>query len=108
VPHFQQEQQDAATRYRLAVQTKQASHLALNEINEIVPAASLFLARNRQQWGSFDPATQTVTLHQSMEMGDEDLFDFAALEILLHNGTVYVGEPEQVPDQSQIAALLRY
>jgi hypothetical protein len=113
-PHFQQEQQDAAARYQLAVQTKQASHLALNEIKEIVPVASqgriacLFLARNRQQWGCFDPVTQTVTLHQSMEPGDEDLFDFAALETLLHNGTVYVGEPEQVPDQSQIAALLRY
>ncbi len=113
-PFFRQGQQDAAARYNLAMHTRQASHLTLNEIKDIVPAAyqgrvsSLFIAQDLQFWGAFDPATQTAIVHQSAEPGDEDLVDFAAIETFLNNGTAYVVAPEEVPDPRHLAAVLRY
>ena len=40
--------------------------------------------------------------------GDEDLLEFAAIQTLLNRGTVYVVEPEKMPDIESLAAVLRY
>jgi hypothetical protein len=68
----------------------------------------LFVAVGIQVWGHFDPSTNTVHVHQDPEPGDEDLLDLAAIQSILNGGTVYVVEPEQVPDHAPLAALLRY
>ena len=38
----------------------------------------------------------------------EDLLDLAAVQTLLHGGTIYAVEPEQVPGGGPLAALFRY
>jgi hypothetical protein len=68
----------------------------------------LFVAVGFQQWGTFDPATNTVWVHEEAEPGDEDLLDFAAIQTLLNRGTVYAVEPEKVPDETLLAAVSRY
>lgn len=111
-PHFQQAQEDAANRYRefSGNNPEQAS----DDLKEVVQAAyqqriaSLFVAVNHQQWGGFDPQTNTVQLHEQKQAGDEDLLDFAAVHTILNGGTVYAVEPEGVPAESPIAAVLRY
>jgi hypothetical protein len=40
--------------------------------------------------------------------GDEDLLDLAAMYTLLRRGTVYAVAPEQMPDRTPAAAILRY
>jgi hypothetical protein len=87
---------------------------ASNEIKEIVSAAycqrvdSLFVPVGQQIWGKFDPDTMAVDLHPEPEPDDTDILDFAAIHTLLNGGTVYVVEPEQMPDSTLAAAIFRY
>ena len=61
-----------------------------------------------QQWGTFDPSTDEIHLHKKERTGNEDLLEFAAIQTLLNGGTVYVVEPEKMPDTGSLAAVLRY
>jgi hypothetical protein len=109
-PRFARAQAEAANRYhRLA-----EGELATGEIEEVVPAAyygqvdTLFVARDQQLWGQFDPTTGALRRHDESAPGDQDLLDAAAAQTLRHGGTVYTVEPEQVPSQTAVAAVLRY
>ncbi len=109
-PYFLQAQQAAADRYRQLAGTGQTS----KDVREIVSAAyyqrvdCLFVAIGLQQWGTFEPDTNTVELHASAEPGDEDLLDFAATHTFLNGGIVYAVETENLPDESHLAAIFRY
>jgi hypothetical protein len=109
-PHFQRIQQEAVDQYKQCAGSLQAS----NDVTEIIPAAYhgrvelLFVVADLQQWGTFDPDTDAIHLHQKEEAGDEDLSEFAALQTLLNGGTVYVVESERMPDDTSFAAVFRY
>jgi hypothetical protein len=109
-PHFQQAQERAAAQYRHLVGTGRAT----SDIPAIVMAAydgridTLFVPVGVQQWGMFDRESRTVQAHQEAETGDEDLLDVAAMYTLLRRGTVYAVTPDELPDRSLAAALLRY
>lgn len=111
-PLFHQAEQQAIERYQelLGSDTGKAS----NNIKEIIPAAyyqridSLFVPVNQHLWGNFDPDAMTVDLHPEPEPDDEDMLDFAAIHTLLNGGTVYVVEPEKMPDKTLAAAIFRY
>jgi hypothetical protein len=109
-PYFKREQQAAAARYRQLAGTGKTS----KDPREIVPAAyhgrveSLFVAVGRQQWGDYDPATNRVHIHAEPRTGDFDVLDLAAIQTLLHGGSVYAMEPSGVPEGSLLAAIWRY
>jgi hypothetical protein len=109
-PCFLEEQEVAAQRYRQAADTEGAS----DNLSEIVPAAyhgrveTLFVALGLQHWGTFDPATNEVRIHQDAKACDQDLADLAAVQTFLHSGSVYAVEPEQMPTEASLAALFRY
>ncbi|HSF31514.1 MAG TPA: hypothetical protein VLK82_13710 [Candidatus Tectomicrobia bacterium] len=69
---------------------------------------TLFVAVGMQQWGSFDADSRTVEVHQEAIAGHEDLLDAAAIHTLLGRGTVHALAPEQMPDRTPAAAILRY
>lgn len=108
-PLFQERRERAAAQYRQLAGTGRTAGAAA----EVVPAAyqgqveTLFVARGRQRWGRFDPATQKVEEHEHVEPGDEDLLNFAAVHVLRHGGTVYAPEPEQVPGGGLMVAVFR-
>jgi hypothetical protein len=111
-PLFLRAQKQAAAQYRqlAGADSEQAS----SDLKEVVPAAyhgrveTLFVAVGLQQWGTFDPATNVVQLHEEAEPGDEDLLDLVAAYTLLNRGTVYAVEPEKVPDNARLVAVFRY
>jgi len=111
-PLFLSAQQEAAARYRQLAGA--GSEQASSDLKEVVPAAyhgrvdTLFVAVGLQQWGAFDPDTNTVYLHEKAGPEGEDLLDLAAVHTLLNRGTVYAIEPEKVPDEAPLAAALRY
>jgi hypothetical protein len=111
-PLFLAGQEEAAAQYRQLAGA--GSEQASNKLKEVVPAAyhgrveTLFIAVGFQQWGTFDPAMNTVQVHEETEPGDEDLLDLAAIQTLLNGGTVYAVEPEKVPDEALLAAVFRY
>jgi hypothetical protein len=110
-PHFQKEEKEAAERYRQLANTDRAS----SDLKAIVPAAYygkvvvLFVAAGIQQWGTFEPQENVIDLHSAQKPGDEDLLDLAAVQTLLHGGTVYAVDHERVPDEeAALAAIYRY
>lgn len=111
-PLFHQKIDRAVEEYKELAgnDTSKVSH----DIQEIIQSAyyqridSLFVAVGEQHWGQFNPDTMTVDLHPEPQPDDEDMVDFAAVHTLLNGGTVYAVEPEKVPDEAPVAAILRF
>lgn len=103
-------QEQAVARYAELAGTGQTT----NDVKEAVLAAHhgrvdvLFVALGVQVWGTCDPSSNSVCVHQSPESGDEDLLDQTAIQTILNGGTVYAVQPEQVPDHHPLAAVFRY
>lgn len=109
-PKFQREQEEALSLYRHFAHTDRTS----GEIGAVVRAArygqvdTLFVALDEQRWGQFDPASQTVELHEERELGDADLLDLAALHTIWNQGEVYALARAEMPAEVPLAAILRY
>jgi hypothetical protein len=109
-PHFKRKEDEAVSRFMALGGTGRASQ----EVREIVPAAAagrvdtLWVARGVQAWGRFDPTDESVALHQTPEPGDQELIDLAAVQTILHAGTVYPLDRMKAPGQTLVAAIFRY
>jgi hypothetical protein len=111
-PLFHQKIERAVEEYKELAgnDTSKVSH----DIEEIIQSAyyqrvdSLFVAVGEQHWGHFNPDTMTVDLDPEPQPDDQDMVDFAAVHTLLNGGTVYAVEPEKVPDEAPMAAILRF
>jgi hypothetical protein len=111
-PGFRKRQQDAIDRYHHLIAT---SAQASNNLEEVIPAAiyarvaTLFVARDKQQFGTFDPNTSKVEVHPEARPDDIELIDEAATQTILNGGVVYVLAPDEMPDpQTAVAAIFRY
>ena len=109
-PYFLKAQRDAIATY----QAQAGTGLASNNVSEIVPAAyygrveSLFVSKDDELWGTFDPRTSAVAVHTVAEPSDDDLLDVAATQTFFRNGAVYVVERAEVPGEELSAAVYRY
>lgn len=111
-PYFRQEVEQVVEQYQqLAVTGK-----ATDNLEEIVAAAfygrvdKLLLAVETQIWGIFDPDAGQVIHHQAEQSQEDDLelLDFAAMQTLQKNGSVYVLSEEEMPINAPAIAVLRY
>jgi hypothetical protein len=79
-------------------------------LEEVVPAAfdgrvlHLFVAEGFHELGAFSEQTREV----SRRADGDDLVNMAAMQTLAHGGDVYLLPRARVPEQSQVAALLRF
>uniref|UniRef100_B8HTR9 Uncharacterized protein n=1 Tax=Cyanothece sp. (strain PCC 7425 / ATCC 29141) TaxID=395961 RepID=B8HTR9_CYAP4 len=107
---FEQAQQAALSQFEELTNTGKTS----TTVQDSVPAAyygrvdTLFVPVGVQQWGSYDPQSNELTLHAEPEPGDRDLLDAAAVQTLLNGGTVYALPPDQIPAAAPLAAVFRY
>jgi hypothetical protein len=110
-PIFQQDRQKAVELFNELINN---SDQASGNLEEVVPAAyygrvgTMFVAVGLEQWGSFNPDTAELQLHQEPQPGDEELLDAAAARTLLNSGKVFAVEPEKVPGGGPVAAIFRY
>lgn len=108
--YYHKAEQEALTYFGPFNGTGRTTH----DITQAAPAAYhgqveiLFLASGAEQPGSFDPGSNLVQLHGELEPGDEDLYDFTAVQTLLNGGAVYMMEADKIPNGEPLAALLRY
>jgi hypothetical protein len=108
-PSVLKEQQDALAEFEEYKDTDRTS----SNVSALVPAAwyghieSLFVALDQEQWGTFEPATYTLDLHETAAPGDEDLLDLAARQTILHGGAVYALKRDHMPDKAVLAAVYR-
>ncbi len=109
-PHFRAREEEAVARFTALVGTGRASH----DLRQVVPAAAagrvetLWVARGVQTWGSFDPTDGSLSLHDDAEPFDQELLDFAAVQTMLHAGTVYPLDRMTAPGEGTVAAIFRY
>ncbi|WFA09472.1 hypothetical protein [Tissierella sp. Yu-01] len=92
----------------------QRNKLFANSLERIIPAAysgqieSLFLDNRIQQWGKFDLENNKVEIHEEPKVGDEDLIEYVSLLTLSRGGRVYSVSSDEIPDGSDVAAVLRF
>jgi Bacterial archaeo-eukaryotic release factor family 7 len=102
----------ALERYQ-ALQGKTPT-IATSQLRAIIPAAyngrveALFLAIGQQQWGSFDPVSGALALHEGVSPRGSELLNQAVGQTLRHGGTVYAVNQQQMPEGAALAAILRY
>jgi hypothetical protein len=109
-PHHLREREKAEAQYRQLLGTGRATNRVAEALSGATQGrvATLFVPVGVHRWGSFDAYEQKLETHAEPQPGDEDLLDLAALQTLAHGGTVYAVKPEQMPDHTQAAAILRY
>ena len=104
-----QEKHLAEARERI---TEAAPAYAAWTVEDVVSAAAhgrvdtLFVPRNSQAWGTFDPETLEVTTGEAD--GAIDLYDVAAVRTWSTGGEVFVVDPDAIAGDAPVAALLRY
>lgn len=109
-PHFRKVREQAAAQYHEGMAKGRASH----SLRDIVAAAhqgriaTLFVPLGARRWGRFDFDHLALEEHAEEQPGDDDLLDLAAMQTLMHGGTVYGVPPHEVPDKQLLAAVYRF
>lgn len=109
-PHFRAKAEEAVAKYSALAGTGRTSR----DVAQIVPAAAagridtLWVARAVQVWGRFDSGDGSVLLHDTAQPGDQELLDLAAVQTMLHAGTVYPLDRIKAPGEGTVAAIFRY
>jgi hypothetical protein len=87
---------------------------ASSRLKEVIIAAhegrvlTLLVSDSLEQPGVFDEATFTATGHKTGGPGDEDLLNHAAVQTILHAGSVLIAPRNKMPHGSPVAAIFRY
>lgn len=107
---FDTERKRAFERYRNFLPGGDSS----SDLKEILHAAvagrvdTLFVPAGFHQWGVFRHEEGQVEFHDNRQVGDQDLFDVAAVQTFLNGGTVYVLMPEDLGVPFPLGAIYRY
>lgn len=109
-PVFNEARTTALDRYGGA----HARQRATADVEQVVVAAhhgrvdTLFTAVDRCVWGRYDPTRVQVDVRPAPRASDEDLLDTAVRYTLRAGGIIYALPAEQMPENSALAAILRY
>jgi len=88
--------------------------LASCEMAEVLRGAhdgkveSLLVAGGERLWGTYDPDLSTVETRAEPAPIDVDLLDLATRQTLLHSGSVYLVDRDEMPCNGSAAAVFRY
>jgi Bacterial archaeo-eukaryotic release factor family 3 len=103
---------DENTRERFAYFRSQG--LASDELTAVLRAAfqgrvkDLFIASDRERWGSYSPITDILREHSPAWPNDDNLLNLALIAALKTGAHIMVLPHTQMPDQGTIAAIFRY
>jgi hypothetical protein len=109
-PYFQERTKKALAQFG----NQSATALTSSIPSDIVPAAHyarvghLFVLKGSHLWGSFNEMENILTVHDTKEEGDECLVDKAVIKTILNGGDVHFVSKEDLPAESNMAALMRY
>src|SRR5690606_24028778 len=115
-PHLRIAQEKAMERFEILANAHNGDGAGktATEIEEAVIAAyegrvdALLIPDGTQIWGEFHETSETVKTKNADPARRRELLDAAALNTLLHGGEVFILKPEEMPNGSRVAALLRY
>lgn len=104
----------ARERDRERYSSLKGNHRTLTDLDQTLRAAVdgrvdvLFLAEGKHTWGTFDESKRRSSIHAEPKNGDHDLLDLAATYTFLNGGTVHTLRGDEMPEETPMAALLRY
>ena len=90
------------------------SGLVSDNIETVVKAATfgrvdtLFSPLGIQRWGRFEPQNGRVILEEEQSLKNEDLLNLAVTQTLSNSGRVFILQPDEIPGDGELAAILRY
>lgn len=70
--------------------------------------AQLYVAKGQLLWGHYTAKPEEPVLHKEEEPGDDCLTNQAIVQTILHGGEAYMVDPEKMPAEGEMAAVLRY
>jgi hypothetical protein len=111
-PIFKEDQKQALEHFEQL--DGQENGLASKDLKTVVKAANfgrvetLFVPLGVQRWGKYDTQQNMVIVNEAPDPDNEDLLDFAAMHTLFNSGKVYAIQPEKIPGNGELAAILRY
>ncbi|HYG59344.1 MAG TPA: hypothetical protein VD902_14880 [Symbiobacteriaceae bacterium] len=109
-PYFDEAKQEAVALYRELAGTGRTA----DDVSTVLLAAShgrvesLLVDYARRVWGTFDPDSEAVTVHDAPQPGDEDLVELAILQTYATGGKVIAFQGIDLPAASALGAVLRY
>jgi len=107
---FRRAREKATAEYHEGV----AKGRAGSALAEVLPAAhqgriaTLFVPVGLRRWGRFSGDALTVEEHENEQPGDDELLNLAAMQTLMHRGTVYSVPFEDMPGRHLVAAVYRF
>ena len=111
-PRFIAEQREALEQFKQL--HGQENELASDDLKAVVKAANfgrvdtLIVPSGVQRWGRYDAQKNKVVLETEPKPGNEDLLDLAAARTLFNSGKVFTVQPENLPGNGDLAAIMRY
>jgi len=109
-PHFDELETKALENYFNGT----AAGLTSTIVEDIVPAAfyakvsTLFARQGFHLWGKFDMNENKLDVHAEKQPYDSCLVNMSVIQTLVNGGDVFVLEDEKIPEESPMAALMRY
>lgn len=109
-PYFKQKVTKALALYMNNSTNGKTSSIAA----DVIPAAyysqvsHLFVTKGEHIWGLFDEAANELVFHDTPGEGGEDLVDNAVVKTLTNGGEVFLLEKEEMPAETQMAAIMRF
>lgn len=108
--YFESEKRKKLKRYEEA-----KPEMKNDVVHDIIPFAfegkidTLFLENREELWGSFEENQQKVEIHEDRNDESLSLMNFAAMQVLKNDGTVYLMNSAFMPSKAtKMNALLRY
>ena len=111
-PGFIKERKEALEQFKQL--HGQENKLASDDLKAVVKAANfgridtLIVPLGIQRWGHYDAQKNKVDLESDSKPENEDLLDFAAMHTLFNSGKVFTVQPENLPSDGDLAAIMRY
>ncbi len=109
-PLFRQVQEKALNQFAELEGTGRASR----QIEDIVLASfhgrveTVFVAKGKHCWGHVNEDATDISFEDQPTPENNDLLNLAALQTYLNGGSVYVLSAEEMPGDSELAAIFRY
>lgn len=109
-PYFEEKKQKALANYGDLSATARTSSILADVVTaaQYGQVAQLFIRKDAHAWGSLDTEHNQLDVHDTQLPGDVCLINQAAMQTWLTNGEVYMLEADQLPADSDIAAVMRY
>lgn len=108
--HFEARKKEMLKNYEFY----QSKNKATSKIEEIIPASidgavdTVFIEKNKEVWGNYDKEANKIVIDSGKKGDNLELLDLIAVHSFINGGKVYVTAHDELPEEKEASAILRY